>query len=86
MPRTGALVGGRGGDLIGDLVAVEDQGENWIRYRTDRLDEVNPVVLSRLAQAGHRVVTLSEVQRSLEEVYLQVVEKTSSAEEVGVGS
>jgi ABC-2 type transport system ATP-binding protein len=73
-------------DLIGDLVDVEAQGEDWIRYRTDRLAEINPLVLDRLAQAGHKVVTLSEVQRSLEEVYLQVVEKTSSIEEVGAGS
>jgi ABC-2 type transport system ATP-binding protein len=68
--------------LIGDLVHVEQQGEDWIRYRTDRLREVNPALLQRLQQAGHRVVTLSEVPRSLEEVYLQVVEKASSAEEV----
>jgi ABC-2 type transport system ATP-binding protein len=73
-------------DLIRDLVDVEEQGEDWIRYRTDRLDEVNPTILDRLARAGHKVVTLSEVQRSLEEVYLQVVEKTSSIEEVGAGS
>jgi ABC-2 type transport system ATP-binding protein len=72
--------------LIEDLVDVEAQGEDWIRYRADRLTEINPIILARLAQAGHRVVTLSEVQRSLEEVYLQVVEKTSSIEEVGVGS
>jgi hypothetical protein len=50
------------------------------------LAEINPVILERLTRAGHRVVTLSEVQRSLEEVYLQVVEKTSSIEEVGVGT
>jgi ABC-2 type transport system ATP-binding protein len=68
--------------LIGDLVQVEAQGTNWIRYRTDRLDEINPLILSRLNQAGRQVITLSEVPRSLEEVYLQVVEKTSSIEEV----
>jgi len=68
--------------LVGDLVHVEQQGEDWIRYRTDRLCEVNPALLQRLQQAGHKVVTLSEVPRSLEEVYLQVVGKASSAEEV----
>jgi len=69
--------------LVGDLVTVEERGENWIRYRTDRLQEGNPLILERVSQAGHRVVTLSEVPRSLEEVYLQVVEKKSSIEEVG---
>jgi ABC-2 type transport system ATP-binding protein len=72
--------------LISDLVHVEQQGEDWIRYRTDRLCEVNPVLLHRLQQAGHKVVTLSEVPRGLEEVYLQVVGKASSAEEVRPGS
>ena len=71
-------------DLIGDLVHVEAEGQDWIRYRTDDLLAVNPVVLNRLAEAGRRVVTLSEVPRSLEDVYLQVVNKASSLEEVGI--
>ena len=70
--------------LIGDLVTLEGQGGNWLRYRTDRLTEVNPLILDRLGAAGHKVVTLSQVPRSLEEVYLEVVEKTSSIEEAGV--
>jgi ABC-2 type transport system ATP-binding protein len=69
-------------ELIGDLVIVEEMGEDWVRYRTDELDKVNPVILARLAKAGHKVVILSEVPRSLEEVYLRVVEKTLSTEEV----
>ena len=68
--------------LIGDLVQIEEQGKDWIRYHTDHIDAVNPIVLERLTHAGHRVVTLSQVPRRLEEVYLRVVEKTSSAEEV----
>lgn len=71
--------------LVGDLIHVEAHGDNWFRYRTDAPEEVNPLLLERLSQAGHRVVTLSEVPRSLEEVYLQVVEKRSSAEEVRLG-
>ncbi len=69
--------------LVGDLVDVVDQGEDWIRYRTERVIEVNPTLLERLHRAGRKVVTLGEVPRSLEEVYLQVVTKTSSREEVG---
>ena len=68
--------------LIGDWVTVEQRGENWVRYRTRSQEEVNPVLLDKLNQQGHKVVTLSEVPRRLEEVYLQVVEKTSSIEEV----
>ena len=71
--------------LVSDLVAVEEVGENWIRYRTENQQELNPAVLKRVSEAGHKVVTLSEIPRSLEQVYLQVVEKTSSMEEVGRG-
>jgi hypothetical protein len=42
------------------------------------------VILDRLRNAGHKVITLSEVPRSLEEVYLQVIEKASSLEEVRI--
>ncbi|NIM94333.1 MAG: ATP-binding cassette domain-containing protein [Anaerolineales bacterium] len=50
-----------------------DCGENWIRFVTTDPLSVNPQVLELLAEAGHRVVTLSQVWRSLEEVYLRVV-------------
>lgn len=65
--------------LITDLVAIESQGDAWLRYRTDDPQAVNPVLLERLSGAGYRVVTLSPVAQSLEDVYLQVVQKTSSA-------
>lgn len=68
--------------LVGDLIQIEAQGDNWFRYRTDAPEQINPLLIDRLTQAGCRVVTLSEVPRPLEEVYLQVVEKRSSAEEV----
>ena len=71
--------------IVRELADVEKQGENWIRYRTNQQEEINPVLLSRVSLAGHKVVTLSEVPRRLEEIYLQVVEKTSSVEEVGIG-
>jgi len=69
-------------DLIKDLVTIDASGKDWVLYETDDAIRVNPVVLGRLSKAGHRVVTLSKVLRSLEEVYLQVVEKPLSVEEV----
>jgi ABC-2 type transport system ATP-binding protein len=48
-------------------------GENWLRFRVARPEEVNPGLLRSLSQAGVPVVTLSEVPRTLEDVYLQVV-------------
>jgi ABC-2 type transport system ATP-binding protein len=64
--------------LISDLVPLTEKGRDWIRYRTDRAHEINPVLLERLGVAGLQVVTLSQVPRSLEEVYLQVIEQPSS--------
>jgi ABC-2 type transport system ATP-binding protein len=57
-----------------DLVEVETWGETWFRYRTCSPETINPEVLARLAGMDARVLTLSEVPRSLEEVYLRIVE------------
>jgi len=61
--------------IAGDLVPLTGIGQDWIRYRTDRAHEINPALLSRFSAAEIPVVTLSEVPRSLEEVYLEVVER-----------
>jgi ABC-2 type transport system ATP-binding protein len=58
---------------LADLVTVESHGENWLRYRTTTPEAVNPRLLQRLAERGTPVVTLSEVPRSLEDVYLRIV-------------
>lgn len=59
--------------LISDLVQVEEQGSDWLRYATPDPDKANPLVLRALAGADVSVVTLSRVPRSLEDVYLQAV-------------
>lgn len=58
----------------GKWVEIEEHGPTWFRYRTPSPEEVNPLLLHRLAEEGAEVVTLSEVSRSLEEVYLRIVE------------
>ncbi len=67
-----------GGDgvvkLVSDLVRVETQGEDWLRYFTPAPQETNPLLLQKLASHEVGVVTLSAVQRSLEDVYLRVVQ------------
>jgi ABC-2 type transport system ATP-binding protein len=62
---------------LADLVLVEEQGENWFRYRTPSPQETNPALLARLAGIGARVMAVSEVPRSLEDVYLRIVEGDS---------
>jgi ABC-2 type transport system ATP-binding protein len=61
--------------LITDLIDVEERGETWLRYRTARSEVINPLLIQRLAQEGTEVITLSEVPRSLEDVYLKIVEE-----------
>ena len=61
--------------LVSNLVEVEAHGEDWVRYFTPNPRVVNPQLLSLLATHGVGVVTLSEVGRSLEDVYLRVVEE-----------
>ncbi|HEY74238.1 MAG: ABC transporter ATP-binding protein [Chloroflexi bacterium] len=63
------------GKLVSDLVKVEKQGEDWLRYSTPNPRETNPLLLQKLAVRGVEVVTLSKVARSLEDVYLRVVEE-----------
>jgi ABC-2 type transport system ATP-binding protein len=53
-------------------------GDDWLRYETEDPRETNPLILRALGQAGIDVVTLSEVERSLEDVYLQVVNSSGS--------
>ncbi len=59
---------------LADLVEITAAGPDWLRYRTDEPARVNPLVLARLAERQVAVVTLAEITRSLEEVYLQVVQ------------
>ena len=61
-------------DDISDLVEVVGIGRDWLRYRAPEPAVVNPLILGRLAEQNVPVVMLSEVSRSLEDVYLQVVE------------
>jgi ABC-2 type transport system ATP-binding protein len=57
-----------------DLVQVEAQGNDWFRYQTPSPETTNPALLARLAGLDAQVLTLSEVPRSMEEVYLRIVE------------
>jgi ABC-2 type transport system ATP-binding protein len=61
--------------LLSDLVDVQAHGEDWVRYFTPAPRDANPRLLGLLAARGVGVVTLSEVPRSLEDVYLRVVEE-----------
>ena len=59
---------------LAKMVEVESSGENWVRYRTTDPEQVNPQVIQKLIAQKQQVVTLTEITRSLEEVYLHVVD------------
>jgi ABC-2 type transport system ATP-binding protein len=65
---------------LDDLVQVESQGYDWVRFRVENPSTTNPLVLHQLSAQGVNVVTLSEVPQSLEEVYLRVVNAGPSGE------
>jgi ABC-2 type transport system ATP-binding protein len=60
--------------LVAGQVKVVAHGQDWVRYTVPDPAHFNPQLLSNLAQQNTPVVTLSEVPRSLEEVYLHIVE------------
>jgi ABC-2 type transport system ATP-binding protein len=70
--RLAAPLNGLAEDLA-DMVEVVATGDNWLRYRGGDPERINPALIERLAHRLVPVVTLAEVSRSLEEVYLQVV-------------
>jgi len=59
---------------IQSLVNIEERGATWFRYRTKVPGEINPLLIHCLTNEGADIITLSEVPRSLEEVYLHIVE------------
>lgn len=62
-------------DKLSDLVTVVEQGDKWLRFTAPQPETLNPRVLQRLGQLNVNVLTLSEVPRSLEAVYLRAVEE-----------
>jgi ABC-2 type transport system ATP-binding protein len=61
-------------NTLGEQVKVIAHGQNWIRYAVPDPARFNPWLLNELSQNKVPVITLSEVARSLEEVYLRIVE------------
>jgi len=60
---------------IEELVTVEYTGVDTIRYRTENPDVTNPRLVHRLHELGIGVISIYELNQSLEDVYLRVVEE-----------
>jgi ABC-2 type transport system ATP-binding protein len=57
---------------------LRESGPNWLRFQSADPETVNPAVVRAMGNAGIEIVTLSEIGRSLEEVYLSVMQSESS--------
>ena len=66
-------------DDLRDLVTLTQRGPDWLQFTAEQPEVANPQVLARLAARGVGVVTLAEVPRSLEDVYLQIVQQPEGA-------
>ena len=56
-------------------VHIRERGHDWVRFQSTDPERTNPQIVESMAAAGVRIVTLSEVKRSLEEVYLSVMQQ-----------
>lgn len=65
---------------LSDMVTIDSYGLNWLQYRTPDPYSINPLLLSKCLDLGVEVVTLSQVTKTLEDIYLQVVEEDEQGE------
>ena len=55
-------------------------GEDWIRYQVEDAARLNPRILHDFLELGLPVISLQEVPRSLEQVYLQAINAPEGSE------
>ena len=66
-------------DALRDMVVITETGDCWLRYHAPDPAQTNPQVIRRLTGAGLDIITLREVSRTLEDVYLQIVAEDEGA-------
>ncbi|MEA3349636.1 MAG: ABC transporter ATP-binding protein, partial [Chloroflexota bacterium] len=66
-------------------ITITSQGAKRIRYRTTHPNEDNPQMLRTLLKQDIPVISLQEVPRSLEQVYLEAVNAIDDREVLNVG-
>lgn len=67
---------------LSSMVKVEETGIDWLRYKVSDPFTMNPVLLKRMMEMGVEVVTLSQVTKTLEDIYLQVVKEDEAQEQI----
>jgi len=64
-----------------EVVTLTASGENWLRFQTSNPLNSNPQVLKQLIEQGLPIVSLQEMPRSLEQVYLQAINAAEQEQE-----
>jgi ABC-2 type transport system ATP-binding protein len=82
--RLAATLNGQGEWFPSEATLIS-QGPDWLRYQTSQPEVVNPKILRCLLDAGLPVVSLHEIPRSLEQVYLQAILTPDGQEVSDVG-
>jgi ABC-2 type transport system ATP-binding protein len=77
--RVNGEVNGLAQDL-GEMVTIDNYGLNWLHYKTPDPYTTNPRVLAKCHELGVGVVTLSQLTKTLEDIYLQVVSEDEAQE------
>lgn len=67
------------GLLLPEGVALSENNGSRMRFRVERPQESNPLLLQRLSEIQAPVVTFQEVTRSLEQVYLKVMAEAQAS-------
>jgi len=61
-------------------VNITSRGNDWVRYNTKAPFEINPIILKEFLEKQLPVVSLHEVPRNLEQVYLHAIKNTKEDE------
>jgi hypothetical protein len=67
-------------NALPDGVVLTAQGTNWLRFKIDQPELVNPLLIRQMLENKLNVISFQEVTHSLEMAYLEAVTKYSEAE------
>lgn len=70
------------GMQLPDGVTLSKNNGSRLRFRVDRPEEVNSILLRQLVESQAPVMTFEEVPRSLEQVYLKVMEEAQTQKHI----
>ena len=77
--KFGVVLNGNTPELPGGA-KLTSQGTDWIRYQVNQPELVNPQLLASLLGNGFPIISLQEIPRSVEQLYLQAIQAPDETE------